>query len=41
MNRDGDNHGDADNAINDDAIQVRMMISYLLIDDDDATVSII
>lgn len=40
MNKDGDNHGDADNAINDDVIQVRMMISYLLIDDD-AIVSLI
>jgi len=40
VNKDGDNHGDADNAINDDVIQVRMMISYLLIDDD-AIVSLI
>lgn len=40
MNKDGDNHGDADNAINDTVIQVRMMISYLLIDDD-AIVSLI
>ena len=35
MNKDGDNHGDADNVINDG-----MMISYLLIDDD-TTVSLI
>jgi len=40
VNKDDDNHGDADNAINDDVIQVRMMISYLLIDDD-AIVSLI
>jgi hypothetical protein len=35
VNKDGDNHGDADNVINDG-----MMISYLLIDDD-TTVSLI